>query len=119
MGALFALMIAALLLLTNPTAVEFEEYVSMQVTHNIAGKNPLGDRVARQRAGGFVAKIASGHTERENYFLFSVYNVDMSGLRLFKPELPPAVNVLGIGGQFIPLTRNPVIQWESAQLSLN
>ena len=115
MGILFTLLVGVLLLITNPTSTEFEEYVSVQVTTNVAGKQPLSEQVTRQLLGGFVSKIASEHTERANYFLFSVYNVDMSGLRLFRPELPPVVNVLAIGGQFIPLTKNPVINWQTAQ----
>ena len=41
MGILFTLLVGVLLLITNPTSTEFEEYVSVQVTTNVAGKQPL------------------------------------------------------------------------------
>jgi hypothetical protein len=41
-------------------------------------------------------------TERKDYFLFSVYNVDTSVLRLFNNDVPD-LKFLGIGSQFIPL----------------
>jgi hypothetical protein len=39
-----------------------------------------------------------------------VYTVDLAMLRLFKPELPPTVKIIGIGGKFIPITDNPVFK---------
>ena len=109
MSKLFALLIGLLLLITNPTESEFEGFVSTQISNNIAGKTSLGDRFASQIVAGFVSKMASGLTARANYYFFSVYTLDMTSLRAFRPEIPPAVKVVGIGGQFIPLTKNPLI----------
>ncbi len=110
MSKIFALLIGALLLMTNPTDPEFEGFISSQISNNIAGKNLFGDRFANQMVTGFVSKITSDLTQRANYYFFSVYTLDMTGLRVFRPELPPAVKVVGIGGQFIPLTKNPLIK---------
>jgi hypothetical protein len=110
MSKLFALLISVLLLITNPTEPEFEEFVSLQISNNVAGKTSLGDRFASQIVAGFVSKMASGLTERANYYFFSVYTLDMSSLRAFRPDVPSAVKVVGIGGQFIPLTKNPLIK---------
>jgi len=54
-------------------------------------------------AGGLVSGLATENTLRKNYYLFSVYTVDLSVLALFGQNVPKQVKFLGIANQFVPL----------------
>lgn len=110
MSNLIALIVGLLLLVSNPTKIEFEGFVSNQISANMPSKNQPSDRFTNQLVGGLVSKLASEATQRDNYYLLSVYTVDLAMLRLFKPELPPTVKVIGIGGKFVPITDNSVFK---------
>ena len=110
MGNLIALIAGILLMISNPTKTEFEGFVSDQISANMPGKNQPGDRFTNQLVGGIVSKLASEATQRDNYYLLSVYTVDLAMLRLFKPDLPPTVKIVGIGGKFIPITSNQIFK---------
>ena len=110
MSKLIALIIGLLLLVSNPTKTEFEGFVSNQITANLPSKNATSDRFTNQLIGGLVSKLASEATQRDNYYLLSVYTVDLAMLRLFKPELPPTVKIIGIGSKFFPLTDNQIFK---------
>lgn len=110
MSNLIALIVGLLLLVSNPTKTEFEGFVSNQITANMPSKNQPGDRFTNQLVGGLVSKLASEATQRDNYYLLSLYTIDLAMLRLFKPELPPTVKIIGIGGQFIPITDNQIFK---------
>ena len=110
MSNLIALILGVLLLVTNPTKTEFEGFVSNQITANMPNNNQSGDRFANQLVGGLVSKLASEATQRDNYYLLSVYTVDLAMLRLFKPELPPTVKIIGIGSKFIPITDSQIFK---------
>ena len=110
MGKIILVIIGVVLLVTNPTKIEFEGFVSTQISANMPSKNQPGDRFTNQLVGGLVSKLASEATQRDNYYLFSMYTVDLAMLRFFNPELPPSVKIVGIGTKFIPLTDNNVFK---------
>ena len=110
MSNLIAIILGALLLITNPTKAEFEDFVGTRVAAEMPKRLQSSDRFTNQLVGTFVSKLATEATEHANYYLFSVYTVDLSPLKIFKPELPATVKILAIAGQFIPLTQNQLIK---------
>ncbi|WP_438976159.1 hypothetical protein, partial [Roseicyclus sp.] len=67
----------------------------------------LDDELANTFVAEFRAAAAIESTYRANYFLASKFTIDTSAVRLFAPNIPIKIDVLGICGQFIPLTDIP------------
>jgi len=84
---------------TNPEQPDFDQFVHTTV----AGKVESGNALVDKFAGGLVSGLAKEYTLRKNYYLFSVYTVDLSVLVLFGQNVPKQVKFLGIANQFIPL----------------
>lgn len=90
-----------ILYVTNPTQADFDLFVKETVQNRMAGK----DEFTKIFAGGFISGFIKEGTYRKDYFLFSKYTVDTTMVGLFQKELPPKIEVVGVAGQFIPLTK--------------
>jgi len=99
-----AVIVGAGLAFTNPEKNEFVQFLNKQVVKSIDEKSPELGKEARTFASGIIAIAIEKNTERKDYFVFSVYNVDTSVFRLFNSEVPD-LKFLGIVGQFIPLSK--------------
>ena len=88
---------------TNPSIQDFNFYVREQASSRMR----LDDELANIFVAEFLAAAAIESTYRTNYFLASKFTIDTSAVRLFAPTIPIKIDVLGIGGQFIPLTDIP------------
>jgi hypothetical protein len=99
MGNFLLIVLGFFLFATNPEQPEFDQFVRTTVTSKVASGNALVDMFA----GGLVSGLAKENTLRKNYYLFSVYTVDLSVLALLGQNVPNQVKFLGIANQFIPL----------------
>lgn len=101
---LFAVLIlAAILVFTNPGPESFERFVEDSVAQILvaqAGDSPAGPLVG-QLGGALASRLARRHTERDNYFLFSVYRLDLRAAGIPADEW----RFLGIGTTFLELHR--------------
>lgn len=96
-AAIFALYVS------NPTIQDFNFYVREQAS----SKMNLDDDLANVFAAEFLSAAAIESTYRKDYFVASKFTIDTSALRLFSPDVPMKIELLGIGGHFIPLTNMP------------
>jgi hypothetical protein len=99
MGNFILIVLGFFLFATNPEQPEFDQFVRTTV----AGKVESGNALVDTLAGGLVSGLAKENTLRKNYYLFSVYTVDLSVLALFGQNVPNQVKFLGIANQFIPM----------------
>jgi hypothetical protein len=88
---------------TNPSTQNFNFYVRELANSRMR----LDDELANTFVAEFLAAAAIESTYRANYFLASKFTIDTSAVRLFAPNIPIKIDVLGICGQFIPLTDIP------------
>jgi hypothetical protein len=106
--ALFAIV---LLFIFNPEMGDFKVFVgeeSERILLTRAGDSELGrilSDVGSSLAGDYVDRI----TEREDYFLFSTYRIDLDG----PDETENEWRFLGIGGQFIEMQRPVALEGEN------
>jgi len=89
------------LFITNPTQVDFYRFAQEYTRSNTNSGEPILDSLA----GEYVALIANGSTYRKNYYIFSVYTVDLSLIALFSTNVPNEIKLLGIAGNFFPISR--------------
>ena len=101
MGNFILIVLGFLLFASNPEQPEFDQFVRTTV----AGKVESGNALVDMFAGGLVSGLAKDNTLRKNYYLFSVYTVDLSVLALLGQNVPNQVKFLGIANQFIPLEK--------------
>ncbi|MCT4581037.1 MAG: DUF4359 domain-containing protein [Flavobacteriales bacterium] len=95
---LFIIVVAVALFFTNPTEEEFKVYSEEYIATRVKGgknesskiKNILGDLAAE--VGG---KLTKELTSKEDYYLFSIYEVKLDKQEPYK--------FLGIGKNFLPL----------------
>ena len=99
MGNFLLIVVGFFLFATNPEQPEFDQFVRTTVAAKVESGNALVDMFA----GGLVSGLATENTLRKNYYLFSVYTVDLSVLALFSQNVPKQVKFLGIANQFVPL----------------
>lgn len=101
---------ALILLVSNPSATDFEIFLSSQLNQRFP-QSQEEDNFLSNLLQGAVKNIAADYlkqsTERSNYFLFSTYTVNLSGIQSFVGSLPPSAKFLGIFGNFIPLSDIP------------
>lgn len=90
------LLVAALLYFTNPTLLDFNEFLRQSF---ISTKDPSLVAIS-----GLISKVGTEATTRENYYLASVYTIDLSLLTLFSPEIPTSIKFLGIANQFFQIS---------------
>lgn len=88
---------------TNPSIQDFNFYVREQANSRMS----LDDNLANTFVAEFLSAAAIESTHRTNYLFASKFTIDTSAVRLFAPSIPMKIEVLGIGGQFIPLTDVP------------
>ena len=99
MGNFLLIVLGFFLFATNPEQPEFDQFVRTTVTSKVESGNALVDMFA----GGLVSGLAKENTLRKNYYLFSIYTVDLSVLALLSQNVPKQVKFLGIANQFVPL----------------
>ena len=87
------------LYVSNPNIQEFSFFVREKVSDQMK----LDDDLANVMAAELLSAAVIEATYRNDYLLASKFTVDTSGLRLFAPDLPVKIEVLGVAGQFIPL----------------
>ncbi len=98
----FIVFIAAIFLfITNPTQDDFNRFAQEYTRNNTNS----GEAIVDSLAGNFVSEIAANSTYRKDYYLFSIYIVDLSIIALFSSELPNEIKILGIAGNFIPISQ--------------
>ena len=90
------LLVAALLYITNPTLLDFNDFLRQSF---IATKDPSLVAIS-----GLISKVGTEATTRENYYLASVYTIDLSLLTLFSPEIPTSIKFLGVANQFYQIS---------------
>ena len=105
----FAVIVGAGLAFTNPEKSEFVQFLNKQIIKSMDEKTPDLVKEAKTFASGLMAIAIDKTTERKDYFVFSVYNVDTSVFRLFNNDVPD-LKFLGIGSQ--------LFHWEK-QLTLH
>lgn len=98
-----AIGVGAAMAATNPSQSAYEEYATQQLTlylsDNVCSKAPsfLGNSLQEQCVAlvndnqAQLKTIISSNTERQNYFLFSVYKTDLSASEFLPPFLSPSV----------------------------
>jgi ABC-type phosphate/phosphonate transport system permease subunit len=99
---LMVIFIAATLILasTNPDEKDFNE----QVIKNLQGSQKLNqDDTIGKLAIGVTSYAINLMTERKNYYIFSVFEIDTSLLKIINPNTQ-RMRYLGVLGQIIPLT---------------
>jgi hypothetical protein len=94
----FFILIAGILVFTNPDSEDFTSYVKQRMERKISdsGDDAVTDFVAKnlpELAEGVVAKMV----ERRNFLVYSVYELDM-GRNSYR--------YIGIGTFFIPLQKD-------------
>jgi Domain of unknown function (DUF4359) len=99
--------VAALLVATNPSRAELNDWAKVFVIKKVeAEARKQGESLNGENAawGGAIVELLIAHMaiERHNFLVFSIYDI----------ELPPAAQtnneqyceILGVGGQFIPVS---------------
>lgn len=100
----FLAILAGTLALFNPNEDDFRTFVQERATDTISdygratGGSLLGV-VAGEIGGRLMSALASETVERDNFFVFSLYTVDLDG----SPGDAEEWRFLGIAKQFIPL----------------
>lgn len=89
------------LFITNPTQEDFNRFAQEYTRSNANSGEPILDSFA----GAFVAEIAAENTYRKDYYIFSVYTVDLSLISLFSTNVPNEIKILGIAGNIFPISR--------------
>lgn len=85
---------------SNPSKEEFNFFIQEELRARVSSGNSLADGLV----AGFLNGIISESTIRKNHYIFSRYIIDMSGLKIFRQDLPNKIEVIGVAGIFIPLT---------------
>lgn len=95
--------VAALLAFTNPDEQDFRDHTERVIANELATSTPNipgGDILGR--VGGMVAgELAADAFTRKNYFLFSIYELDLNARNMAVDKW----RFLGIGTQFFELDR--------------
>lgn len=88
------------LYVSNPSIHDFNFYVREQASSQMN----LDDDLSNAFAAELLSAAAIEATYRTDYLVASKFTIDTSALRLFAPDIPIKIEVLGIAGQFIPLS---------------
>ena len=87
------IIVIVVLAMTNPVTDDFKEYIEDRIeSQNNSGSGIEG--VLRDIFAGPLSDLVAQNTTRENYFIFSVYNI---------PINEKDNSFLGIAGHFFPL----------------
>jgi hypothetical protein len=101
MGNFIFAILGLFLFATNPEPADFDQFIRS----TIASKTESGNTFVDLLAGSVAADMTKEYTNRKNYYVFSIYTVDLSVLSIFKPDIPKQIKILGIANQFVPLNR--------------
>jgi hypothetical protein len=91
--------IIAIMAFTNPNKKDFKYEIvkKIQESEKVDNSNPFEKLIE-----GVASFAIDSVTERNNYVLFSIFEIDSSILKIINPETP-RIRFLGIGGKIIPL----------------
>jgi hypothetical protein len=108
---LVVFMLGVALNATNPSKADFVEFASVQVKErypNLNFKETQGDTGVERILAGFgnmmITNYLTEYTERKDYFVLSIFILDMHVARDFGIDARN-MKVLGVLGQFVPLNR--------------
>lgn len=111
-GLVAAVIAVVALAMFNPGMDDFATFVETQTEDIIIAET--GDTVLGRALSGAGSKLAGDYvdriTERENYFLFSTYTIDLDGTESDDEEW----KFLGIAGRFVEMER-PESMHESSE----
>jgi hypothetical protein len=98
-GWIFIGLIVSILAFTNPNENDFKYEIvnKIQGSVKIEDSNPLEKLLI-----GIASYSIDSITERKNYIVFSIFEIDSSFLKIIQPDIP-RLKFLGIAGQIIPL----------------
>jgi len=91
--------LVAVLALTNPSQEDFADFLRTTATSQVEARYPGVGGIVEGLLRGGAGQMAADAFERENYFVCSVYRLDLSRGRLDNAEFV----FLGIAGRFVPL----------------
>ena len=101
MGNFIFAILGLILFATNPKPADFDQFIRS----TIASKTESGNTFVDLLAGSVAADMTKEYTIRKNFYVFSIYTIDLSVLSIFKPDIPKQLKVLGIANQFVPLSQ--------------
>jgi len=99
MGNILIVILSFFLFVTNPEQEEFDQFVRTKISTKTESGNALVDALA----GAAVARLAKDNTRRRNYYLFSIYTVDLSLLVNLGQNVPQQLKFIGIANQIFTL----------------
>jgi hypothetical protein len=105
-GLVLVLILLGTLALFNPSPEDFRAFAQQRVQDTIsdharaAGGGLFGD-IGAAVGGTLAGALANRTAQRDNYFVASVYTIDLDGANRDAEEW----KFLGIAGQFIPLKK--------------
>lgn len=106
-ASVYILIIGAVFLaITNPTKSDFTSYVKGSLELRDSGNDRMNSLFT-----GIATVAVTTMTDRSNFLLFSVFDVDTSMLRAFKSNVP-TLKYLGIGGTFVPMSLDSIMAIE-------
>lgn len=97
------LVVAAILFLSNPSRADFREYLKTKTQQQVEEKTGRGilGRTLSGIGSSMLSERAEQLTERQNYYVFSTYTIDLDGPDRNEQQW----KYLGILKQFVPLQK--------------
>lgn len=99
-GLIAAVIASLILAITNPSQPDFNEFVLERISKSTENQANTG---LNRFLSGVAVMAVSNMTDRTNLILFSLYDVDVSMVKAFNPNVQNR-KFLGVLGQFIPLS---------------
>ena len=93
--------VGAVLVVTNPDKSDFIRFMNTRITSAMKEKSPKEEEAVTNFASGLVTFALEKSTERKNYTVLSLYEVDTSFLRVFNGQVPN-LNFIGVAGNILP-----------------
>jgi hypothetical protein len=96
-----------ILLVANPNQTDFEIFLNGQINQKYPNGQEQDDFFGNLLKGvvkTYASEYLKQSTNRQNFLIFSVYTVNLTGLQNFATNLPSSAKFIGILGNFIPLT---------------
>jgi hypothetical protein len=96
------IVILIILAITNPNQSDFQRYISKKMQEK-ANNNGNTNNSLNSFFSGLATFAIDKITERNNYFILSVYTINTTPLKFISENIPDNPKILGVLGQFIPL----------------
>lgn len=99
----------AILSITNPKEIDFQIFMNQEINNRIPNEQGQTDFLTQLFQGSvknMLADYISNSSSRSNYLIFSIYTVNLGGLKNYIKDAPASLKFIGILGQFIPLSKN-------------